>query len=84
VSADDQATAERFAESLALPYPLVGDPGGKILEAWGVRIPLLGLARRVTFVVGRDGRVSHRYESNLSAESHVGDACTFVRKRAED
>ncbi len=82
VSADDQETADRFRDSLELPYPLVGDPRGEILDAWGVRIPLLGLARRVTFVVGRDGRVGHRYESNLAAESHVGEACSFVRKPA--
>ena len=82
VSADDQETADRFRDSLELPYLLVGDPRGEILDAWGVRIPLLGLARRVTFVVGRDGRVGHRYESNLAAESHVGEACSFVRKPA--
>ncbi len=80
MSADDQPTADRFRHSLELPYPLVGDPRGEILAAWGVRIPLLGLARRVTFVVGRDRRIRHRYESNLAAESHVGEACSFVRK----
>lgn len=82
VSADDQRTADRFRESLALPYPLVGDPRGEILQVWGVRIPLLGVARRVSFVVGRDGRISHRYESNLAAESHVAEACSFVRQPA--
>jgi peroxiredoxin Q/BCP len=79
VSADDQQTADRFRESLALPYPLVGSPA--VVAAWGVRIPLLGMARRVTFVVGRDGRVAHRYESNLAPDSHVGDACAYVRPR---
>jgi peroxiredoxin len=81
VSADDQATADRFRESLDLPYPLVGDPEGAILKAWGVRIPVVGVARRVTFVVGRDGRISHRYESNLAAESHVAEACAFVARK---
>ena len=75
VSADDQETADRFRDSLELPYRLVGD--GAVVEAWGVRIPLVGVARRVTFIVGRDGRIAHRYESNLAAESHVGDTCTF-------
>jgi thioredoxin-dependent peroxiredoxin len=80
VSADDQATADRFRESLALPYPLVGDPDGAILKAWGVRIPVVGVARRVTFVVARNGRIGHRYESNLAADSHVGEACAFVAR----
>ncbi len=77
VSADDQPTADRFRQSLDLPYPLVGDPA--VVRAWGVAIPLVGVARRVTFHVGRDGRVTHRYESNLAAGSHVTTACAFVR-----
>lgn len=77
VSGDDQPTADRFRESLDLPYPLVGDPA--VVKAWGVAIPLLGVARRVTFHVGRDGRITHRYESNLDAGSHAGQACAFVR-----
>jgi len=77
VSADDQPTADRFRESLELPYPLVGNAG--VVKAWGVAIPLVGLARRVTFHVARDGRITHRYESNLAAGSHVGQACAFVR-----
>lgn len=84
VSADDQQTADRFRESLDLPYPLVGDPQGGILNAFGVRIPVVGVARRVTFVIGRDGRVQHRYESNLAAESHVGEACAFVARRPSE
>ncbi len=51
-----------------------------MLKAWGVRIPVVGLARRVTFVVGKDGLVRHRHESNLDAGSHVKEACAFVRR----
>ncbi len=79
VSGDDQPTADRFRASLELPYPLVGDPS--VVKAWGVAVPLLGVARRVTFHVGRDGRVTHRYESNLNAGSHVKEACAFVPGR---
>jgi peroxiredoxin Q/BCP len=81
VSADSQEEAERFKQSLDLPFPLVGDPKGKILDAFGVRIPIVGLARRATFVVGRDHKVAKAYESNLDAESHVVQACTFVAGR---
>jgi len=81
VSADDQPTADRFRESLDLPYPLVGDAA--VVRAWGVAIPLLGVARRVTFHVGHDSRITHRYESNLAAGSHVGQACSFVRPPRE-
>jgi thioredoxin-dependent peroxiredoxin len=81
VSADDQATADRFRASLELPYPLVGDPGKKVLNAYGVRIPVLGLARRVTFVIGRDRRIEAVHESAFDPESHVAAACQVVLRR---
>ena len=35
VSPDDVETHKRFAESLALTFPLVSDPGGKIQSQYG-------------------------------------------------
>jgi peroxiredoxin len=81
VSADDQATADRFRAALELPYPLVGDPGKKVLDAYGVRIPVLGLARRVTFVIGKDRRIEGVHESAFDPESHVAAACQVVLRR---
>lgn len=81
VSADDQETSDRFAATLELPFPVVGDPKGDVLKAFGVRIPVLGLARRVTFVIGKDRKVRSVHESQFDAESHVTQACAFVRKR---
>ena len=63
--------ADRFRAALALPYPLVGDPGGEVLRAYGVRMPVLGVARRVSFVVGRDGTVEGVHASAFDPESHV-------------
>jgi len=60
----------------------VGDPEAAILKAFGVRIPVLGLARRVTFVVGKDRRIESVHESAFDPESHVASACAFVRREA--
>ena len=81
MSGDEQATADRFRAALELPYPLVGDPGKAILNAFGVRIPVLGLARRVTFVVGKDRRIEGVHESAFDPESHVASACRVVLRR---
>jgi peroxiredoxin Q/BCP len=81
VSSDRQDVADRFAESLDVTFPMRGDPQGEILKAYGVRIPVLGVARRVTYVIGKDTRVRHAHESQFDAESHVVEACAFVRRR---
>ena len=78
VSANHQDTSERFRNSLDLPFPLVGDASGEILRAYRVRWPLLGLARRVTYVIGRDQKIRSVYESQLAVDDHVAEACAVV------
>jgi len=59
---------------------MVGDPEGKVLSAFGVRWPLIGLARRVTYVIGADRRVQEVIRGELDADSHVTEACAFVAR----
>jgi peroxiredoxin len=82
VSADTTETSGRFRASLDLPYPLVADPQGRVLRAYGVRWPLVGLARRASFVVGRDRKVQRAFSSELDADAHVTGACALVSARA--
>jgi len=74
VSKDRQEVSDRFRESLGLPYPLLGDPEGAILRASKVRWPLIGLARRVTYVVGRNRKVRLAFHSELDIEAHMARA----------
>jgi peroxiredoxin len=55
ISMDDLDTQKRFAESLKLPFPLLADPQGTVAKAYGVAGD--GYANRVTFVIGKDGKV---------------------------
>lgn len=57
ISMDDLETQKRFAESLKLPFPLLADPEGIVARAYGVANPQ-GYASRVTFVIGKDGKVT--------------------------
>ena len=59
---------------------MVGDPEGKVLGGFGVRWPLIGLARRVTYVIGADRRVQAVIRGELDADNHVTEACAFVAK----
>jgi peroxiredoxin Q/BCP len=73
VSNDVQETSDRFRESLNLPYPLVGDPEGAILRSYKVRWPLLGLAQRVTYLIGRDRKIRLALHRELDIEAHMGE-----------
>jgi peroxiredoxin len=82
VSADPQETLDRWAKELRLPYALVGDPDGQLRTAYGVKWPILGLARRVTFLIGRDRRIANVHQAERDVDSHVAAACEFVAGKA--
>jgi peroxiredoxin Q/BCP len=60
-------------------YPLLADPETKTAEAYGVRIPILGLAKRWTFYIGRDGRILY-VDKDVKPDSAGDDV---ARKLAE-
>jgi len=78
VSSDTQETNDRFRESLDLPFPLVGDPQGDILRAYDVRWPIVGIAQRVTYAIGRNRKVLLAFHSELHMKAHAAEACGMV------
>jgi peroxiredoxin Q/BCP len=60
ISMDDVATQTKFAESLKTPFPLLADEGGAVAKAYGVAGE--GYANRVTFVIGKDGKIVQTVE----------------------
>ncbi len=57
VSTDDGDKQKKFKESLNAPYPFIADSDGKLSELFGVRIPVVGIANRFTFVIGPGRKV---------------------------
>jgi peroxiredoxin len=82
VSADDLATEKRFCEQTAAPFPMVGDPEGKILDSFGVRWPVVGLARRATFVLDKAGVVRQRIVSEVLIRRHIEQALEALQSIA--
>jgi peroxiredoxin len=78
VSTDKQATNDRFARELDLPYRLLGDPGARITRAFEAKWPLLPVARRTTYVIGRDRRVLMAYRSDRDVMAHVRHAARVI------
>jgi peroxiredoxin Q/BCP len=58
VSRDSEESHKDFVAHQALPFPLVSDEDGSVDRAYGVP-NVLGMSKRVTFLVGPDGKVSH-------------------------
>ena len=59
VSFDTAASHQKFIAQYKLNFPLLADPGGKIIKAYDVKWGDRNLARRVSFLIGLDGRIVH-------------------------
>jgi peroxiredoxin Q/BCP len=55
VSADDSASHAAFSAKFHLPFPLLADPDGTIIKAYDVKMPVVGIAKRVTFIIDKAG-----------------------------
>jgi peroxiredoxin len=82
VSVDEAPTLCAFGERYEVQFPLVADVGGAIARAYGVRRGLLGIAKRVTFVIDPEGLVVGRFHHELRATQHVDDVLELLRSRA--
>ena len=76
MSLDDVGKHKTFAKSLELNFPLVADTNRTLAAAFGVQRlwGLLPFAKRVTFVVDREGVVRHVIASEFNIDKHVDEA----------
>lgn len=70
----DSSDAHRaFIKKYNLPFPLLLDPDRKIATAYGAAngIPILGLDRRITYVIDENGKIAKVYPS-VDPSTHAG------------
>jgi peroxiredoxin Q/BCP len=51
ISMDSQDDQKKFHSKHQLTFDLLADPKGEVLNSYGVKMPVVGLARRTTFIV---------------------------------
>jgi peroxiredoxin Q/BCP len=77
-SADGTALNQKFIDTEKLPYPLLCDTDLKLIKALGIQSPKGKLAQRVTFVVGKDGKIAKIYDK-VTPKDHPKEVLEFVK-----
>jgi peroxiredoxin Q/BCP len=72
VSFDTSESHFNFAQKYNLKFPLVADTAGIIANAYGTKMELKNLSKRVSFLIGTDGKIIQITESN-NPEKHFQD-----------
>jgi len=73
VSTDALDAQCRFAEWAGVPFPLVADASRSLSKLFGVCWPILGVAKRVTFVTDAGGVVRSVFRHELFVDHHIAD-----------
>jgi peroxiredoxin Q/BCP len=75
VSADEVAKQKQFSDKYEFDFPLLSDADHTVAEAYGVRRRFGPLpTKRVTFVIGQDGRILDIIRSEVRMSVHADRA----------
>jgi thioredoxin-dependent peroxiredoxin len=76
VSLDNEADNKAFAEKFSFPYPLLCDVDRKIaLDYHAVKSPEDQYANRISYVIGKDGKILESIES-VDTQTHSQGLCS--------
>lgn len=68
VSVQDATSHSKFCHQEGIPYTLLADTKHKVSEQYSGLIPVVGLAKRVTYIIGKDGKIVY-IDTNVN--SHI-------------
>lgn len=71
ISRDSMKTHLKFKESHNLPFELLSDPTGAVCKAYDAIIPLLGIPKRITYLLDKDHKVVASYQDMFGARKHI-------------
>ena len=59
VSHDSVESHKKFAGEYKLNFTLIADPDDKIIRLYDVKMPVMAMSKRVSFLIGLDGKIVH-------------------------
>jgi peroxiredoxin len=78
ISTDDAETQCEFARTTRAPFPMIADAKKKISKAYGVLWPVVGLPKRITFVVNRLRVVDAVFRHEVNIRKHCDDVLRAI------
>lgn len=86
ISTDSVASHQKFAEKLALPFPLLADEKKKVVKLYGVwgKKKMMGKeymgTKRMSFLIDEKGVVQEVYE-NVKPKEHAAEVLADLKKK---
>jgi peroxiredoxin Q/BCP len=77
VSYDSSDSHKKFVEKYNLNFPLVADPDGKIVATYDVKMPIMKMSKRVSFLIGLDGKIAHVTDA-MNPQTHFDEMAAAI------
>jgi peroxiredoxin len=76
VSMDSPFANKAFADQIGVTFPLLSDWGGKVTREYGVYVEKYKAARRINFLIGKDGKIlEEQLDKEAIDPTKIVDAC---------
>jgi peroxiredoxin Q/BCP len=72
VSFDSAESHKKFIEQYKLNFTLLADTDGTITKAYAVKMPMMNMAKRVSFLIGTDGKILHVTDA-MNPQTHFDE-----------
>jgi len=82
ISTDFTPTLDHWKKELHADFPMLSDHMRKVSEQYGILIPQLGIANRVTFVVDTEGKIVSIQEGKEALDPTGAEtACSRIKHK---
>ena len=83
ISMDSPFSNKAWAEKIGVNFPLLSDWGGEITHQYGIYVDKYKAARRVNFLIGKDGKIlEEQVDSEAIDPTKIVAACE--RRKLKD
>ena len=71
ISRDDMASHQKFKEAHKLPFDLLSDVSGKVCKAYEALVPIVGIPKRISYLLDAEHKIIAVYQDFFGAEEHI-------------
>lgn len=79
VSRDDVETHLKFKAKHDLPFELLADTKGDVTKAFKATLPLVGMSKRITYLLDQNQKVVAVFEKLFGAKAHIQEMIKKVK-----
>ncbi|MCF6243113.1 MAG: peroxiredoxin [Bacteroidales bacterium] len=79
ISSDSVLAHQKFIQNHNLPFMLLADIDGKVRKEYEVPKTLGLIPGRVTYIINRQGKIIHIFNSQLNPKKHVSVAISVIK-----